>query len=855
MTKKIYKFTMILCISVLFLNMIANTIYAAIEVDLNKVYLEKIGQADYHLKYYNASKNTEVYVKCSIVGYNDKNGFNPAYCMNKNLDGAEKAPYYVTTEKILNNNQVWRVIRNGYPFKSYKQMGLSSEFNAYTVTKMAIYCILGESLLENFRADNKDKEAVAMLSELKKLVNIGINGKETQNTDPISIEKLGNLKKENENWVQEYKINSNVNYSEYQILQESNIPEGCYIINTKGEETKKFKSGENFKIIIPNNKLIKDLEFNIRISAQCSVYLILEGQTTVANTQNYVVTTGENKSTKFETNLKINGDASNINILKICKDNKNPIKGISFGLYNQENELIATKQTDDKGKLKFQNLYPGKYKVIELETDEKYILDKTPIEVELQYDETKDLVITNELKKGQIKLVKIDEDNKEIKIEGAKFELYDSSNKKVGEYTTNKDGEINIKDLPIGVYTIKETATNKWYNLEDKQTKIEVTQNETIKVEMTNSLKKGQIKVIKKDKDDNKIKLEGVKFDLIDKNGNKLETLITDKNGEALTSKYSLKNYETLYLKEIETDANYVLNEKAVEVKLEANKIKEITFENEKIKGKIKIIKTSKDDNKINSKKAGAPLEGVKFQIINSQGKIIENITTNKEGIATSSDLEKGEYKIKEIETDKDYILNQETKKVKIEKNQETICVEIKNESKNPELDIEKNGPDSANIGEKIEYDISIRNTGNTHLENFTMTDYIPSEYVLVNKITTGTYNQDIRYNLYYKTNLADEYILLMEELNSKENYEIDFSEELADNEYITEIKLEFKTVDVGFSSNENPHIYGIVRNTVKSEDVFTNIADISGKYNDYNVYDKSKWKTIALKLLPKTGF
>ena len=46
---------------------------------------------------------------------------------------------------------------------------------------------------------------------------------------------------------------------------------------------------------------------------------------------------------------------------------------------------------------------------------------------------------------------------------------------------------------------------------------------------------------------------------------------------------------------------------------------------------------------------------------------------------------------------------------------------------------------------------------------------------------------------------MSTEYVLLMEDLNSKENYEINFDEELAENEYLTEIKLEFGTVDVGF--------------------------------------------------------
>ena len=177
--------------------------------------------------------------------------------------------------------------------------------------------------------------------------------------------------------------------------------------------------------------------------------------------------------------------------------------------------------------------------------------------------------------------------------------------------------------------------SNKWYNVAD-EIKLKVKFNETAEITIVNELKKGQVKVIKVDKDNNEVKLKGVKFEVQDKEGNVLETLKTDKNGEAITSKYAIKDYENLYLKEIETNEKYVLNDKITKIKLEENKIKNVVFENKKIKGKIKIIKTSKDYNKMNKKKTGSPIAGVKFQILDSDNKLIETITTDKNGEAYS---------------------------------------------------------------------------------------------------------------------------------------------------------------------------------------------------------------------------
>ena len=855
MIKFISKIITILLVAIFVLNIFVNAVFAAVEVTINKAYIEKIGEAKHHLKYYREEKGMYTYLICDIVGFYDKDkNFNPAYCMNRDLVGAGEEAYYVKINNLLKNNKVWRVIKNGYPYKSAKKMGLTSKYDAFAVTKYAVYCVLGQADLNLFKAEKDDDEAVAMLKALKQLVKIGEKGAEKQDANPLRLNKIGGLKEEENCFSQEYSLSSTTEFEKYEISKTEGMPEGGYLIDADGNKTTKFKQGQNFKVIIPKDKMSKDISINITAKAECKSYVILEGKTTVTKTQNYVVTAGEFATATTQDTLKINVNNARINIKKVEENTEKPIQGVKFALY-KDNKLVQEKQTDASGKISFESLYPGKYILKETSTGEKYILDNNQQEFELKYNDTKEITITNKIKTGKIKVYKVDKDNKEVKIEGVKFDIYSEELKKViGTYTTDNNGEINVENLPVGEYKVIEKASSKWYNLAD-EIKLKVKFNETAETTIVNELKKGQIKVIKVDKENNEVKLKGVKFEVQDKEGKVLETIKTDKNGEAITSKYAIKDYENLYLKEIETNEKYVLNDKVKKIKLEENKIKNVVFENEKIKGKIKIVKTSKDYNKMNKKKAGSPIAGVKFQILDSDNKLIETITTDKNGEAFSSDLEKGEYNVKEVETDKNYILNNQIQKVVIKENQKDIVLNITNDSKNPDIDVEKNGPDKAEVGGKIEYDISIRNTGNTKLDNFTMTDVLPYKFIKVNKFKTGTYNQDVKYNLYYKSNLSGDYILLMEDLNSKENYEINFDEELAQNEYLTEIKLEFGTVDRGFSSNENPHIFATIKNDVKSESTFTNVANVSGNYEDYKVHDKSKWKTFCYKLLPKTGF
>ena len=124
---------------------------------------------------------------------------------------------------------------------------------------------------------------------------------------------------------------------------------------------------------------------------------------------------------------------------------------------------------------------------------------------------------------------------------------------------------------------------------------------------MQNEKKKGKIKVIKVDKDDNEIKLKGVEFNIINSKGEIVDNIKTDSEGEAETKKLPID--EKYKIVEIKTLENYVLTDKEQIVNIKENETTKVVIENQKIKGKLQIIKTSKDDNKITGEKMGTPLQ------------------------------------------------------------------------------------------------------------------------------------------------------------------------------------------------------------------------------------------------------
>lgn len=852
MLKIIKKTIIILLLAIIFISNFYNIVNAAFEI--KDAYIEKIGECEYHLKYYKEEKGMYTYCTCAVVGYNKDGNFYPAYCLNRDLHGVGAVDNYtVDIDSLLDNNQVWRAVTNGYPYKTASQMGLANNFDAFAVTKFAIYCLIGQADINLYTADEGDAEGQAMLNALYKLVDIGKNGKEVF-SDDLKITKIGDFIEEGDFYSANYKVSSNSEISKYNITKVEGLSNGDIITDENGNIKTDFLAGEKFKIKILKQNLNSNININIEIEGNLKNYPIFYGRTRIAGTQNYLLTASSYNKANATANLNLKLNTGKISIKKIDNQTKEGLEGVEFELYNSAKELIGKEKTDKNGKIEFKNLFQGKYYLKETKTNEEYILNENKeFEVNVNYNKTTSLEIENEHKKGNLEIFKTDQDNENIPIENVGFELYDENKIKIGTYYTDKNGKIEIHSLRTGNYLLKEVSTNEWYNLaEDK--KIKIKWDETEKVNIKNELKKGQIRVIKVDKENQEIKIPNVEFEVLDSFGNVLEKIVTDKNGEALTKEYALRDYSSLRLHEIKTDSMYELNEEIKEITLEENQIKDVVFENERIKGKIKIIKTSEEKSEILGLEKGSPIKDVKFEIYNQEGKIVDKIVTNEEGIAISKDLEKGKYKVKEIETNKWYLLDEKDYNVEISNNKQVVGINISNKPAKPSLEIEKKGSDKLQPNEEIKYSINIKNTGNVKLSNFIWEDIIPTDYIKVNKIKLGTYNKEQNYNLYYKSNLTKEYVLLLEDITTTKEEEIDLAHELADGEYITGIKLDFGTVDVGFASSTETNIFGLIKPNVKNLDEFENRVTLEGKFKDYKLTEESKWKTSIYKILPLTG-
>ena len=925
--------------------------------EISEANLQDKGDCGYHLQYWNADKNGWYYIITTFVTYQKDGVEYPAYCLNKEYPGVgEYDGYTVDIDAVLDNVQIWRTIINGYPYKTPAELGVENKYDAFVATKQAVYSILyGFDPTTRYRGG--DERGTKIANAVVNIVNIGRYGNQTPSDGTITMRTSGSLYEEGNYWVQKFNVSSSVDMASYTVTSTANLPDGAIITNGNGTQTNSFTGSESLYLKIPKSSMNKDISNAIiNVQGKCKTYPVFYGKTRINATQNYAVTYDPFGDGVGRATLNVKTNTGKIQINKTDSDTSKPIQGVTFQLTKVDGTVVANATTNSNGIATFSGLYQDNYKLTEISTNDNYVINKATFDVNVEYNKSTTRNITNDHKKGNLKIYKVDKDNHKIALGNVQFDLYSEEFQRVvGTYTTDVNGEISIKNLRTGNYKLIEKNTGKWYNLAEDTT-VEVKWNTTEENTIENELKKGQVKVIKVDLDNKEVKLQGVKFDVLDENGKVLETITTDENGEAYTSRYAIRDYSKLTIREKETLENYVLNDTPQTVVLEAEQIKtvtftnelkkgqikvikvdqdnnevklkgvefkvydednnivdtlitdengeatskrlridkkytvqesktlenyvlnetpqtvtltqdqitDLTFENELIKGYIRVTKVSKEDNKYNGDKKETRLENAKFEVYDKENNLVDTLITDENGEATTKELLKGYYKILEIDSPDYYILTDEVFEAEIVKHQEIVDVEIENDNVDIDIEVNKTGFKETQSKDSIYYDFSnIHNKSNIALDNFTWSDSLPTNALRANKIYTGTWNKELKYSVWYKTNLSDDYIVLKDGLSTLVNNEVKFTDAtLQEGEFITDFEFRFGTVKADFREVEQPRLYCDMLDDLPNGFIFVNHTKVSGNYKDIYVEDKDDWTTITYykeiettQKLPRTGY
>ncbi|HFU7054943.1 TPA: SpaA isopeptide-forming pilin-related protein [Bacillus cereus] len=370
-------------------------------------------------------------------------------------------------------------------------------------------------------------------------------------------------------------------------------------------------------------------------------------------------------------------DKGNVEITKVDIDSQKALAGVVFEVQDEQGKVVTTVTTDKEGKATIADLSVGKYKLVEKESLPGYKQLTEPVSFEIKKGMTKvlSLKVENELlDKGTVEITKVDKESGAV-LAGVTFEVQDEKDKVVTKVTTDKEGKANVSDLSVGKYKLVEVESLPGYKKLAKPVSFEIKKGmtEILSLKVENELvDKGSVEIIKVDKESGAL-LEGVTFEVQDEKGKVVTKVKTDKEGKAKISDLSVGSYK---LVEVENLPGYkkLTEPVSFEIKKGMTKVLSLKVENEQLdKGSVEITKVDKDSQKA--------LAGVVFEVQDEQGKVVTEITTDKEGKVKVSDLSVGKYKLVEKESLPGYKQLTEPISFEIKKGMtEVLSLKIENE-------------------------------------------------------------------------------------------------------------------------------------------------------------------------------
>ncbi len=394
--KKISKWIcLILAIIILgFLNF-QNAVNAS---DIDTANIQSLGNCGYLLKY--QGRIVETFYAAYL--YNGE--YYPAYCLDKTKHGVSdtNTSYDVSVENAITDVQLWRILINGYPYKSLEELGVANKEEAFTATKQAVYTYVHGNQLSDYEAIGEAGERT--LNALYQIVNNANNSSEVQFSNQVDIQKL------QDSWEQDeidsyyvsktYSVSSATNIDNYTVSvtdENGDAIEGIKITDENNQEKSEFASSEIFKILIPIKSMTEDNNIKIHIDTKVATKPILYGRASDSSLQDYALTgvtyeDGTGDAIDYYTSNK-----TKIIIVKQDAETEEKLEGVEFQLLDENKNVLYTNlKTDSEGKIEIDNLIPGKYYIKETRTISGYEIYEDLIEVDVNLNEIITVTVNNQ---------------------------------------------------------------------------------------------------------------------------------------------------------------------------------------------------------------------------------------------------------------------------------------------------------------------------------------------------------------------------------------------------------------------------------------------------------------------------
>lgn len=411
-----------------------------------------------------------------------------AYCL---VYGLKSPNGQDLPESGRTNDIVYRVLLNGYPQKSPEELGVSTWEQAHYSTQLALWNSLGQ--INTAELQFKD---AAVEKATKAIIHAA---DQSQDTQDVYMNVVPTDKKEaqlNGEYFETttYTVQTNAKKGTFKV-QMNNAPQGTRVVTEQGEAKEMFQIGEKFRIQVPKSS--KSNELSLKVVSNLTNYnaIAYKGTETIQDATVLLERSTEQVSTDLQVYWKANGS---IKVMKV-DENKKPLPGAVFEVLNSNQEVMGTITADKNGVAELGNLELGTYTIKEVKAPVGYVLDSTPKSFEVKTGEVAVVEMKNEQIKGNVQLLKVDQDGKK-KLEGAVFILADAKGNSIHEYTTDKDGLIKVDNLKYGEYQFIEKSSPVGYILVKEPIPFSIKENgKKIELIAKNTQTKGTIEITKVD--------------------------------------------------------------------------------------------------------------------------------------------------------------------------------------------------------------------------------------------------------------------------------------------------------------------------------------------------------------------
>ena len=362
------------------------------------------------------------------------------------------------------------------------------------------------------------------------------------------------------------------------------------------------------------------------------------------------------------------------------EDKQKKLAGAEFAVTDSRG-FTKTVTTDASGKASITELPYDDYTIREIKAPKGYALSDKEYSVkktELVHGSPVVIEAANKYILGSVTIKKVDHENPEKLLEGAKFNVTDENGsllkwKAEGDvYTLDESGSsvitagrITLKELPEGTYTLTEIDAPSGYAILDGSRTFTITEaNMTapLEIKVENLVRRTAVGFIKVDKNNKELRLAGAEFTLYRMNGEKqgevVATGVTNSNGLVTFTELTMGSYRA---KETKAPKGYKLWNAPIDFTVDEYGKVSVGSTELKPEGLVytAMITNTAEEKEITLKKVsdtGEALTGATFRLSGEKSYIL---TTGSDGTAKIS-LPYGDYILEEVIAPDGYVLSSE---------------------------------------------------------------------------------------------------------------------------------------------------------------------------------------------------